>query len=324
MIQRPEKEEYYLNIAQVVSKRSTCLKVLIGAIIVKEDQIIATGYVGAPRHTRSSLEHGFCLRQKLQIPSGTQYELCRSVHAEQNAIINSARAGVSLLGGDMYIFGEDRDSGDDHFRLPLLHLQKNDHQRRPEPRHCFAARRRNVSRFSRSKTGSGNGRNRTSWKTASATGNRDDRGGASKLCIGLTGRMASGKGEAVRILNELRFSRMFPFPISSGARRPKSGPPSIAARCRIIGNRLRREGGAGILGRMVRERMLKPPMQPRWVIDGIRNPAEVMELKKMAGFVLVGIESDVPTILARLQETGALHRCGRRSRAARRPGARMG
>ena len=99
MTQRPEKEEYYLNIAQVVSKRSTCLKVLIGAIIVKEDQIIATGYVGAPRHTRSSLEHGFCLRQKLQIPSGTQYELCRSVHAEQNAIINAARAGVSLLGG---------------------------------------------------------------------------------------------------------------------------------------------------------------------------------------------------------------------------------
>ena len=107
MIQRPEKEDYYLDIARVVSKRSTCLKVLIGAIIVKEDQIIATGYVGAPRNTRSSMEHGFCLRQKLHIPSGTQYELCRSVHAEQNAIINAARAGVSLLGGDMYIHGTD-------------------------------------------------------------------------------------------------------------------------------------------------------------------------------------------------------------------------
>ncbi len=108
MIIRPEKSEYYLNIAKVVSSRSTCLKVLIGAIIVKEDQIIATGYVGAPRKTKSSLEHGFCLRQKLKIPSGTQYELCRSVHAEQNAIINAARAGVSLLGGDMYIYGESR------------------------------------------------------------------------------------------------------------------------------------------------------------------------------------------------------------------------
>ncbi|MCK4836694.1 MAG: dCMP deaminase family protein [Candidatus Aminicenantes bacterium] len=112
MVKRPKKEEYYLNISRVVSTRSTCLNVLIGAIIVKEDQIIATGYVGAPRHTSSSLEHGFCLRKKLDIPSGTQYELCRSVHAEQNAIINAARAGVSLLGGDMYIFGENRETGE--------------------------------------------------------------------------------------------------------------------------------------------------------------------------------------------------------------------
>jgi dCMP deaminase len=124
MIARPAKEEYYLNIASVVARRSTCLKVLIGAIIVKEDQIIAAGYVGAPRHTRSSLEHGFCLRRKLQIPSGTQYELCRSVHAEQNAIINAARAGVSLLGGDMYIFGEDRDSGKTIFAFPCFICKK--------------------------------------------------------------------------------------------------------------------------------------------------------------------------------------------------------
>ena len=96
---RPEKDQYYLDIAKVVSARSTCLKVLMGAIIVKEDQIIATGYVGSPRHTKSSIEHKVCLRQQLNIPSGTQYELCRSVHAEQNAIINAARAGVSLLGG---------------------------------------------------------------------------------------------------------------------------------------------------------------------------------------------------------------------------------
>ena len=124
MHQRPEKEAYYLNIAQVVAMRSTCLKVLIGAIIVKEDQIIATGYVGSPRHTRSSLEHGFCLRQKLHIPSGTQYELCRSVHAEQNAIINSARAGVSLFGGDMYIFGNERESGGTVFAFPCFICKK--------------------------------------------------------------------------------------------------------------------------------------------------------------------------------------------------------
>lgn len=112
MHKRPEKDLYYLDIAEVVSRRSTCLKVYMGAIIVKEDQIIATGYVGAPRNTKSSMEHEFCLRKKLNIPSGTQYELCRSVHAEQNAIINAARAGVSLLGGDIYIFGQIRDTGD--------------------------------------------------------------------------------------------------------------------------------------------------------------------------------------------------------------------
>jgi dCMP deaminase len=111
MVKRPAKDIYYLDIARVVASRSTCLKVLMGAIIVKEDQIIATGYVGAPRHTKSSLEHGFCLRKKLSVPSGTQYELCRSVHAEQNAIINAARAGVSLLGGDIYIFGKNRETG---------------------------------------------------------------------------------------------------------------------------------------------------------------------------------------------------------------------
>jgi dCMP deaminase len=108
MIERPEKDQYYLDIAKVVSSRSTCLKVKMGAIIVKEDQIISAGYAGAPRHTKSSMEHGFCLRKKLGIPSGTQYELCRSVHAEQNAVINAARAGVSLLGGDIFIYGESR------------------------------------------------------------------------------------------------------------------------------------------------------------------------------------------------------------------------
>jgi len=124
MIHRPAKDQYYLDIARVVSTRSTCLKVLIGSIIVKEDQIIATGYVGSPRNTKSSIEHGFCLRQHLKIPSGTQYELCRSVHAEQNAIINAARAGVSLLGGDMYIFGQNRQTDEIIFAFPCFICKK--------------------------------------------------------------------------------------------------------------------------------------------------------------------------------------------------------
>jgi len=109
--QRTSKDQYYLGIAKEVSTRSTCFRRAIGAIIVRDDQIISTGYVGAPRKTKDSLEHGFCLRDKLGIPHGQRYELCRSVHAEQNAIINAARAGVSLLGGDMYIFGSAPGSG---------------------------------------------------------------------------------------------------------------------------------------------------------------------------------------------------------------------
>ena len=101
---RSSKEEYYLNIAKEVAERSTCYRNKGGTVIVCDDQIIATGYIGAPRKTKSCFERNECLRDKLNIPHGQRYEMCRSVHAEMNAIINAARAGVSLLGGDMYIY----------------------------------------------------------------------------------------------------------------------------------------------------------------------------------------------------------------------------
>jgi dCMP deaminase len=106
---RKSKDEYYLGIAKEVPTRGTCLRRIIGAIIVKDDQIISTGYVGAPRETKDCPTHGFCMRDKMNIPRGQRYELCRSVHAEQNAIINAGRAGVSFLGGDIYIWGSDPD-----------------------------------------------------------------------------------------------------------------------------------------------------------------------------------------------------------------------
>jgi len=102
---RPDWDEYFINITKEIAKRSTCMSTKLGAIIVKEKRIISTGYNGAPRKTKDCYEWGYCLRRKLKIPSGHRYELCRSVHAEQNAIINAARAGVSILGGDMYIYG---------------------------------------------------------------------------------------------------------------------------------------------------------------------------------------------------------------------------
>lgn len=104
---RPSKIAYYLSIAKEVAMRSTCFRVRLGAIIVRDDQIIASGYVGAPRKTKDCFERGSCLRDKLNVPHGHRYELCRSVHAEANAIINAARAGVSILGGDMYMYAEE-------------------------------------------------------------------------------------------------------------------------------------------------------------------------------------------------------------------------
>lgn len=104
MTKKLTKDEYYLNIAKAASLRGTCLSITFGCIIVKDDQIISTGYVGAPRKTKDCAELGYCIRRQKNIPSGTGYEMCRSVHAEMNAIINAARSGVSLLGGDLYLY----------------------------------------------------------------------------------------------------------------------------------------------------------------------------------------------------------------------------
>ncbi len=109
---RLDKVSYYIGIAKAVAQRCACFRNRIGAIIVRGDQIVAGGYIGAPRGTRDCLERGNCLREELKIPHGQRYEMCRSVHAEQNAIINSARAGVSLFGGDIYIYGERAETGE--------------------------------------------------------------------------------------------------------------------------------------------------------------------------------------------------------------------
>ena len=88
---RLDKYNYYLDIAESVSKRGTCLRNRYGAVIVKNDEIISTGYVGAPRGRKNCSDLGYCIRNKLNIPRGERYELCRSVHAEANAIISASR-----------------------------------------------------------------------------------------------------------------------------------------------------------------------------------------------------------------------------------------
>ena len=110
MSNRTSKENYYLDIAQTVAERGTCLRKKYGAIIVKNDVIVSTGYVGAPRGRQNCCDLNFCLREKMNIPRGERYELCRSVHAEQNAIINASRE--QMIGATMYLCGIDAKSGE--------------------------------------------------------------------------------------------------------------------------------------------------------------------------------------------------------------------
>ena len=99
---RVTKPNYYLDIAATVLKRSTCLRKRYGAIIVKNDAIVSTGYNGAPRGRDNCIELGFCVREQLNIPRGERYELCRALHAEQNAIIQAAKLGSSIDGATLY------------------------------------------------------------------------------------------------------------------------------------------------------------------------------------------------------------------------------
>lgn len=101
MANRISKHNYYLDIAQTVSERSTCLRKRYGAIIVKNDSILSTGYNGAPRGRANCNEIGVCMREKLNIPRGERYELCRSVHSEANAIIAAARE--NMLDSTLYM-----------------------------------------------------------------------------------------------------------------------------------------------------------------------------------------------------------------------------
>lgn len=101
-IERPDWDRYFMEIAELVSKRSTCLRRKVGAVIVKDKRILATGYNGAPTGLPHCDEVG-CIREKLKIPSGERHELCRGLHAEQNAIIQAAYHGVSIKDSVMYV-----------------------------------------------------------------------------------------------------------------------------------------------------------------------------------------------------------------------------
>lgn len=101
MPQRPDWDQYFMEITSVVAKRSTCLRRQVGAILVKDKHILTTGYNGAPKRLAHCAETG-CLRQQMGIPSGERHELCRALHAEQNAMIQAANLGISIEGSTLY------------------------------------------------------------------------------------------------------------------------------------------------------------------------------------------------------------------------------
>lgn len=109
-MERISKENYYLDIAETVLERATCLRRVYGAIIVKNDEIISTGYNGAPRGRANCVDMGYCSREAMNVPRGERYELCRSVHAEANCIISAARSAI--LGGTLYLAGRDSKTGE--------------------------------------------------------------------------------------------------------------------------------------------------------------------------------------------------------------------
>ena len=107
---RISKENYYLDIAETVLERATCLRRIYGAIIVKNDEIISTGYNGAPRGRANCVDMGYCSREAMKVPRGERYELCRSVHAEANAIISASRR--DMAGGTIYLVGRTAATGE--------------------------------------------------------------------------------------------------------------------------------------------------------------------------------------------------------------------
>ena len=109
-MERISKEKYYLDIAETVLERATCLRRIYGAIIVKNDEIISTGYNGAPRGRANCVDMGYCSREAMNVPRGERYELCRSVHAEANAIISASRR--DRVGGTIYLVGRNAATGE--------------------------------------------------------------------------------------------------------------------------------------------------------------------------------------------------------------------
>ena len=315
-IKTPNWDCYYLNIAKEVARKSKCYRAMSGAVIVRYDRVISTGYIGAPRKTKDCLERGNCLRSELNIPRGQRYELCRSVHAEQNAIINAARAGVSLSEGDMYIYGERVEK--DGTRKPMDMVP------------CSFCKRMIINSglekiICSKKDGGVNifhvedwikdwqisdiiddtsqyGQGLKVYKTGEdpIMNNSNNK----KIIIGITGTYSSGKDTVSEYLKQKGFSH---YSCSDILREEadKMGLEQNRDNWIKIGNDLRQQFGPGILGQRILEKIDNENVT-KAVVSSIRNPGEIDELKNTGSFYLIKVDAPIEIRYERAKRRGNL------------------
>lgn len=263
-IKRPSWEEYFMNLAEIVGSRSTCTRHKLGAVLVRDKRILATGYNGAPKGMRHCLDIG-CLRDKLKIPSGTRHEICRAVHAEQNSVIQAAVHGVSTEGSDIYIT-----------HSPCSVCAKILINAGVKRIYYKTGYPDEFSKELLSEAGVELVGVENEWKP--------------KIIIGLVGQLCAGKGVVGEVLEKEGFSR-FTF---SDRIREECRDRGILEPTRVdlqnVGDELRLKFGGGVLA----ERLMKVAEKGRvekLVVDGIRNPGEVAFLRKFSNFYLWGVKA---------------------------------
>jgi dCMP deaminase len=261
---RPSWDEYFMNLAEMVGTRATCTRHKLGAVLVRDRRILATGYNGAPKGLRHCLDIG-CLRDKLKIPSGTRQEICRAVHAEQNAVIQAAVHGVSTAGSDIYIT-----------HSPCSVCAKiliNAGIKRIFYKTGYPDE---FSKELLAEAGIELVSGEVLWRP--------------KMIIGLVGQLCSGKGTVGEILEGKGFAR---FTFSDRIReecRERGILEPTRTDLQNVGDELRLKFGGGVLA----ERLMKVAEKGKCelvVVDGIRNPGEVAFLRKYNYFYLWGVKA---------------------------------
>ncbi len=283
MEKRPSFDEYFMKIAKLVSTRSTCTRRQVGAVLVRDKRIIATGYNGNPRGLPHCTEIG-CLRDKLGVPSGTRSELCTGVHAEQNAIIQCALHGVSTEGATIYV----TDSpcilcGKMIINAGIRRVVYGGEYPDEESLKMMKQAGVKVEKYVDGKIIEYAGPAKSAWFEIKEL----------KKVIGLTGFNGSGKTTVAKIIQEKKKAKYFSLSDEIREECKKEGIEINRENLIRVGNELRKEYGGGILAKRTVEKIWKSATS-EIVVDSIRTPIEVEILKGELGekFVLIAVEAE--------------------------------